>query len=356
MADPVFFTSSIEPTLAEIAALAGAVVPDGIDPAQRVSGVAALDRAMATDLTFIDDAAYLPQLRETRAGACLTAARHAGEVPAATVALVCARPHDAYVAALRLMFPAALRPEPILASGLSQAAHIDPLARLEDGVTVEAGAVIGAGAEIGRGSIIGPGAVVGPGVRIGRDCHVGAGVTLTHALIGNRVILHPGVRIGQDGFGYLMSARGHAKIPQIGRVVIQDDVEIGANSTVDRGANRDTVIGEGTKIDNQVQIGHNVEIGRHCVIVSQVGISGSARLEDFVSIGGQAGINGHVTIGRGAQVAATAIVKDNLAAGGRYGGVPARPIKEWFREELALRRLVRRSAAPKDDHKESEGQ
>jgi UDP-3-O-[3-hydroxymyristoyl] glucosamine N-acyltransferase len=188
--------------------------------------------------------------------------------------------------------------------------------------------------------------VIGPGVRIGRDCHIAAGATVIHALVGNRVILHPGVRVGQDGFGYLMSAKGHAKVPQIGRVVIQDDVEIGANTTVDRGANRDTIIGEGTKIDNQVQIGHNVVLGRHCVIVSQVGISGSATIGDFVVIGGQAGVNGHVTIGHGAQIAATASVKDDLAAGGRYGGAPARPIKEWYREEVALRRLARRAASP----------
>src|SRR5690606_19959925 len=143
---------------------------------------------------------------------------------------------------------------------------IHETARLEAGVTVEPGAVVGAGAEIGSGTVIGPAAVVGANVRIGRDCSISAGVTIANALIGNRVILHPGVRIGQDGFGYLMSGKGHSKVPQIGRVVIQDDVEIGANTTVDRGANRDTVIGEGTKIDNQVQVGHNVVIGRYCVI------------------------------------------------------------------------------------------
>ena len=355
MADPLFFVPAVQPTLAEIAALTGARLAADADGSRRITGIAPLDLATASDLTFIDSPRYLPLLAETRAAACLAAPKHVASVPAGVVALESARPHDAYVAVLRLMFPVALRPEPLYAAGVSQAAHVHPEARLEDGVTVEPGAVVGAGSEIGRGTVIGPTAVIGPGVRIGRDSHVGAGATVIHALLGNRVIVHPGVRIGQDGFGYLMSGKGHAKIPQVGRVVIQDDVEIGAGTTIDRGANRDTVIGEGTKIDNQVQIGHNVQIGRHCVIVAQVGISGSATLGDFVVIGGQAGVNGHVVVGHGAQVAATASVKDDLAPGGRYGGAPARPIKEWYREELALRRLAQRAGAPQKDDEGREG-
>jgi UDP-3-O-[3-hydroxymyristoyl] glucosamine N-acyltransferase len=165
---------------------------------------------------------------------------------------------------------------------------------------------------------------------------------IQHALIGNRVIVHPGVAIGQDGFGFAAGPKGHLKVPLIGRVIIQDDVEIGANTTIDRGANRDTVIGEGTKIDNQVQIAHNVEIGRHCIIVAQVGISGSVRLGDFVAIGGQSGVNGHVSIGDGAQIAAVSVVHDDVPPGSRWGGVPARPVKEWFREMVALRKLAQK--------------
>ncbi len=355
MTDPVFFHPAVAPTLAEIASLTGARLAEGADGSRRIHGVAPLDLATPTDLTFIDSPRYLPLLAATRAAACLASAKHAPAVPAGVAVLESGRPHDAYVAVLRLMFPDALRPQPIFAAGISPAAHVHPEAKLEDGVTVEPGAVIGAGAEIGRGTVIGPTAVIGPGVRIGRDSHIAAGTTVLNALVGNRVILHPGVRIGQDGFGYLMSAKGHAKVPQVGRVVIQDDVEIGAGTTVDRGANRDTVIGEGTKVDNQVQIGHNVQIGRHCVVVAQVGISGSATLGDFVVIGGQAGVNGHVVIGHGAQVAATASVKDDLAAGGRYGGAPARPIKEWYREELALRRMAQRTAAAHRDDEGREG-
>ena len=163
---------------------------------------------------------------------------------------------------------------------------------------------------------------------------------MLNALVGNRVILHPGVRIGQDGFGFAMGARGHLKVPQVGRVVIQDDVEIGANTTVDRGSNRDTIIGEGAKIDNLVQIGHNVVIGRHCVIVSQSGISGSTIVGDFVAIGGQAGLTGHLAIGAGAQIGAQAGVMADVPAGARIVGSPAQPVRDFFRQTAAVKRMA----------------
>jgi len=212
-------------------------------------------------------------------------------------------------------------------------------------VRIEPGAVVGARAEIGRGTVISAGTVIGEAVAVGRDCSIGANASIQFALIGNRVIIHPGVSIGQDGFGFVMGRDGHRKVAQVGRVIIQDDVEIGANTTIDRGANRDTVVGEGTKIDNQVQIAHNVEIGRHCIIVAQVGISGSTKLGDFVVIGGQTGVNGHVNIGDGAQIAAVSVVHGDVPPGARWGGVPAKPVKEWFREMGALRKLARKDGA-----------
>jgi UDP-3-O-[3-hydroxymyristoyl] glucosamine N-acyltransferase len=220
--------------------------------------------------------------------------------------------------------------------------NIHPTAQLEDGVTVEPGAVVGPEAAIGRGTTIAAGTVIGYRVYIGRDCYVGPNANLTHTLVGDRVIIHAGVSIGQDGFGFAMGRSGHEKVPQIGRVVVQNDVEIGAHTAIDRGALRDTIIGEGSKIDNLVQIGHNVVIGRHCVIVAQTGISGSAQLDDYVVLGGQVGVIGHVKIGAGAQIAGSSNVRGDVPPGVRWGGTPAKPVKLWFREITLLRRLAER--------------
>ena len=217
---------------------------------------------------------------------------------------------------------------------------VDPSARIEAGAEIEPGAVVGAEAQIGRGSRIAAGAVVGYRCMLGRDSYVGPGASIMHALVGNRVVVHAGVRIGQDGFGFAMSGEGHLKVPQIGRVIVQDDVEIGANTCIDRGALKDTVIGEGTKIDNLVQIGHNAVIGRHCVIVGQVGIAGSAELGDFVVVGGQGGVAGHIKVGAGAKIAGGSHAIDDVPAGARMVGTPARPIREWTKVQLALQRLA----------------
>jgi UDP-3-O-[3-hydroxymyristoyl] glucosamine N-acyltransferase len=265
-------------------------------------------------------------------------------MPAETVALVLRDPYRIYAGLLARLHPEAMRPASLFGSaGIAPGAHIHPEARLEPGVQVDPGAVIGPGAEIGSGTVIGPNASIGPRVRIGRDCSIGAGATLTHALLGNRVIIHPGARLGQDGFGFAMGAGGHLKVPQIGRVIVQDDVEIGANTTIDRGASRDTIIGEGTKIDNLVQIAHNVVIGRHCVIVSGVGISGSTTLEDYVVLGGQVGVVGHLRIGMGSQIAGSSNVNRDVPPGSRWGGTPAKPVRAWFRELTTLARLAERS-------------
>jgi UDP-3-O-[3-hydroxymyristoyl] glucosamine N-acyltransferase len=350
MPEPIFFSKAAPLSLDEIAAIAGAPLPDSAAPDRRIVGVAPLETAGPDELAYMDNAKYADALAATRAGVCLVARRFAPKVPAATVALIAPQPYRAYAQILARLYPSAARPgSGFGATGVSPGAFVHPTARLEHGVVVDPGAVVGPNAEIGSGTVVGAQAVIGPHVRIGRDCAIGPNASVLNAFLGNRVILHPGVRVGQDGFGFAMSAQGHLKVPQVGRVIIQDDVEIGANTTVDRGSGRDTVIGEGTKIDNLVQIGHNVVIGRHCVIVAQVGISGSTTLEDFVVIGGQVGVVGHVRIGAGAQIAASSNVNKDVPPGARWGGTPAKPMREWFRELTTLKTLASRGVSAKDD-------
>jgi len=337
-----FFRVDRPMTVAEIADLTGASLRRDGNRDRRITGIATLDRAGPADLVFLDHMKFTGLARGCAAGACLTAGRFAEFVPASVAVLVVDEPYRAFVKVARALYPGALRPSSLYeAVGVSAGAVVHPTARLESGVTVDPGAVIGAGAEIGSGTVVGANAVIGSHVKIGRDCAIGANATVAHALIGDRVILHPGCLIGQDGFGYVMGPAGHSKVPQVGRVIIQDDVEIGAGSAIDRGAARDTVIGEGTKIDNQVQVGHNVTIGRHCVLVAQTGIAGSATLEDFVVLGARAGVKDHVTIGEGAQIAATASVASDVPPGERWGGTPAKPMAQWLRELAFLNRTGR---------------
>lgn len=348
---PTFFPKPAAITVGALAEATGATLGPDADATRELASIAPLEAADSGDVAFLDNTAYAKFAETTGAGACFISPRFAARLPSSCIALVSNEPYRAFAKAAALLFPSGARPQSIFGgNGVAPGAIIHPEARLEAGVTVDPGAVIGPGAEIGKGSIICAQAVIGPGVMIGRDCSIGPGASITHSLIGNRVIIHAGARLGQDGFGFAMGARGHLKVPQVGRVIVQDDVEIGANTTIDRGANRDTVIGEGTKIDNLVQIGHNVTIGRHCVIVGQVGISGSAILEDYVVLGGQAGVAGHLRIGMGAQIGAKSGVMTDLAAGGKYLGAPAKPARQTFREVAALTRL-----AQKDQGKDEPG-
>jgi UDP-3-O-[3-hydroxymyristoyl] glucosamine N-acyltransferase len=344
MTEPQFFKPRSGLTIAEIAALTGATLKDGAAPDRLITNVAPLDRAGPNDLSFLEKGQFVDAAAKTRAGACLVSARLIGRVPDHIVTLQVRDPFRAYVTVSRALFPDALRPSSLFeAQGASPSAIIHPSARLEENVTVDPGVVIGPRAEIGAGTVIGANAAIGADVRIGRDCNIGPQCSVTHALIGDRVIVHSGCQIGQDGFGYSMAPSGHVKIPQVGRVIIQDDVEIGAGTMIDRGAIRDTVIGEGTKIDNLCQIAHNVSIGRHCVIVAHAAIGGTVTLEDYVALGGRVTIAPQTVIGEGAQIAAMSGLHGIVPAGARWAGIPARPAKQWMREMFILERLAKRS-------------
>ncbi len=329
MGEPVFLKATRGLTLGEIAALTGAALPAGFAAERRIVDIAPLDRAGPAHLTFYDSPRYQAAAASTHAGACLVARRACrGACPARIAAVVVAEPYRAFITVARALFPQALRPSSLYEAGEAPGAHVHPSARLEEGVTVEPGAVIGPRAEIGAGTLIAANAVIGPrGASSAATAPSGRATAISNALIGDRVIIHPGCSIGQDGFGFIMGSKGHLKVPQVGRVIIQDDVEIGAGTTIDRGAIRDTVIGEGSKIDNLVQVGHNVIIGRHCVVVAQTGIAGSSILEDFVVLGGQAGLTDNSTVGEGAQIAAGSGVHGDVPAGARWGGSPAKPMK-----------------------------
>jgi UDP-3-O-[3-hydroxymyristoyl] glucosamine N-acyltransferase len=346
MSQPYFFPTPPMITLEALCAATGAVLADAAHASRVVQGIAPLENAGEGALSFLDNAKYAEQAATTGASACFLAEKFKDKLAPGCAALISREPYRAFAKAAALLFPTSTRPQPIFGGkGVSPGAYVHPEARLEPGVTVDPGAVIGPRVEIGRGTLIGAGAVIGEGVCIGRDCAIGPQATLTHALLGNRVIIHPGARIGQDGFGFAMGPMGHLKVPQIGRVILQDDVDVGANTTIDRGANRDTVIGEGTKIDNLVQIGHNVVIGRHCVIVGQVGISGSTVLEDYVVLAGQVGIAGHLRIGMAAQIGAKSGVMTSVPAGVKMAGIPAKPAKQHFREIAFLSRLAQKGGS-----------
>jgi UDP-3-O-[3-hydroxymyristoyl] glucosamine N-acyltransferase len=331
--DPRFFQRSGPHSLAAVAEAAQAEAP----PRRlMLIGVAPLQTAQPDEVSFLDNRKYAAALTDTKAGAVIVHPDVANRVPSSAVAITTAEPYVAWARVAALFFPL-----PPLRPGIHASAVVAPDAVVDPSAEIGPLAVIGAGAEIGPRCRVGPAAIIGDGVVLGADCRIGSHASINHALLGDRVVIYPGARIGQDGFGFAITGEGFLTVPQLGRVVLEDDVEVGANTTIDRGSLHDTRIGAGSRLDNLVQIGHNVRLGRGCVIVSQAGISGSTILEDHVMVAGQAGLTGHLRIGRQARIGAQAGVMADVPAGADVVGSPAQPVKEFFRHVAVLRRLVR---------------
>ncbi len=316
-----------------------------------INSVEPLDRATEGDLTFLHNKKYASIVASSHASICILQENFLEYVPSHMIALVAKDPYLAYAKVANAFYPSDLSllagNNPILKNSISPKAIVSERAIIGKNVSIGPNAVIESDAIIGDGCRIEPNAYVASNVVIGDSCVIGASASISHAIIGNFVKIYPNVNVGQDGFGFAFDGKRHLKVPQLGRVVIEDDVEIGAGTCIDRGSGHDTVIGKGTRIDNLVQIGHNVKIGENCIIISQTGIAGSTKIDDFVVIGGQVGIAGHLKIGKYAQIAAKTGVGKNVAEKEVIGGYPAMPIRTWHRQTAMLKKLVEKNKEEK---------
>lgn len=322
-------------TAADVATLVGGTLVG--EAGVRLSGVASLDRAGPADVSLLQGGKYLEAFHASRAGAVLCRAEHQDARPGPATRIVVGDPMKAMLRVVGALFPPPPR-EP----GIHPTAVLGRGARLGADVSIGPHVVVGAGAELLERVTVMAGGWIGEAARVGEDSTLWPGVVLyPRTVIGARVTLHAGVRLGVDGFGYVQTPSGHEKIPHVGRCVVGDDVEIGANTTVDRGSLDDTTIGPGTKIDNLVHIGHNCRIGARCLIMAQVGIAGSTYVEDEVILAGQVGLAGHFTVGRGARVGAQSGVMSDVPPGATIFGYPAKPHRESMRMVAASYRLAR---------------
>jgi UDP-3-O-[3-hydroxymyristoyl] glucosamine N-acyltransferase len=339
MADRRFFDRAGPFTLDALSALSGARLLRADDGARVFSDAAPLETAGPADVSFLENRKYIEAFVRSRAGAAFVDNKAVEHAPPGMALLVSEEPYKAYALAAQAFYPA-----PQVVPRRATSAIVDATAVLPGDCDIGPNVVIERGVRLGRRCRVGANTVIAGGVEIGDDCCIGANVTLSHCVIGSRVVLHPGVKVGQAGFGFAPDPKAPIKVPQLGRVLIGDDVDIGANTTIDRGSGHDTVIGSGSMIDNLVQIGHNVVLGRCCILAGQVGISGSTRLDDFVMVGGQGGLAGHLHIGSGARIAAKSGLMRDVPAGETVCGSPAVPLSEFMRQTAVLHRLAKKRA------------
>jgi UDP-3-O-[3-hydroxymyristoyl] glucosamine N-acyltransferase len=335
MADSNFFSRESPYSLAHISAKIGADLLNPEDADFIVSDVATLSEASSDHIAFLDNKKYRSQFSETKAGAVIVHPDMVSYAPAYARLLISKTPYKSYALAAQLFYP---EDKPV--AGISEFARIHSTAKIGPNVSIGDFVTIGANVEIGMNSWIESHVSIQDGVKIGQNCRVGCHTSISHAIIGNFVRLYVGTRIGQDGFGFAIDPAGFVKVPQLGRVILGDHIEIGANSCIDRGSQGDTIIGAGTWIDNLVQIGHNVKMGRGCILASQVGIAGSTELGDFVVLGGQVGVAGHLHIGSLAKVAAKSGVTKNIPPKEEWMGYPALPMKRFLRQTVKLGQLI----------------
>ncbi len=340
MADQRFFDRAGPFTLDVLCALSGARLLRAEDGARLFRDVAPLETAGPTEVSFLENRRYIEAFVRSHAGAAFVDEKAAEQAPPGMALLVSNEPYKAYAFAAQAFHPAAE-----VVARRAPSAIVDSTAIAPKDCDIGPNVVIEPYVRLGHRCRVGANTVIAAGVEIGDDCRIAANVTLSHCLIGSRVVLHPGVRIGQAGFGFAPDPKAPIKIPQLGRVLIGDDVDIGANTTIDRGSGHDTVIGSGSMIDNLVQIGHNVVLGRCCILAGQVGISGSTRLDDFVMIGGQGGLAGHLHIGSGARIAAKSGLMRDVPAGETVCGSPAVPLSEFMRQTAVLHRLAKKKGS-----------
>lgn len=318
MVDHNFFIKNGKFSIAEILEECGGSVADKKSTDTIIKDVASLNDAEDGFITFFQNKKYLDDFKKTKASACITSKEFADKAPEGCIVIISENPYYTYSRVLNKFY-----------------------GKEPESTDIPHEAEVKFSAEIGNNTKIYPGAFVGENCIIGDNCIIHPNAVIQNTIIGDNVIIHPGAAIGQDGFGYAFEKGKHHKVLQLGRVIIENDVEIGANTTIDRGSSSDTIIGEGTKIDNLCMIAHNVKIGKNCIITAQVGIAGSTEIGDYCVFGGQSGIAGHLKIGNQVQLAAQCGVTRNLEDGSIMGGTPAVALREYHKQHVVLNKLLK---------------